>query len=64
MFIVDMILKIKQNQIARATHHNERWYIINTSDGIRQCDLNGENIKGFVELRQKDILAYYDFPDE
>lgn len=59
MYLTDLINNIKKGQIARVTFRGERWYVI-LSDGIRYCDLNGENIGDTVELTRKNILAHYD----
>lgn len=54
-----VINNIKKGQIARGTFHQERWYII-YSEGIRYCDMNGENISELVTLSRTNILAHYD----
>ena len=59
MYLTDLINKIKQGQIARVTFRGERWYVILSSDGIRYCDLNGDNIGEIIQLTNKNVIAHY-----
>lgn len=56
--LADMINKLKKGQVAIATYGGERWYITN-SEGIRYCDMNGENIGELVTLSKSNIIAHY-----
>lgn len=56
--LADMINKLKEGQVAIATYGGERWYITN-SEGVRYCDMNGDNIGELVTLSKSNILAHY-----
>lgn len=59
MYLADLIMNIKEGQIARATFGGERWYVKLSSGHIRYCNLSGEKIGDAIKLTPSNIKAYY-----